>query len=289
MSKVLLAVDLSYQVYRATAAHPMLTCKREFTGGLYGFFTTLAKMVRETEATHLVFCQDRKPYLRSVSYPEYKAFRKKNQDEEMLKMHKQSMRLVLETLSDLNYPVWGLDGFESDDLIGHVATKYRSRYDRIYAASNDSDLFQLLTAPNFAIYTKGIADVMTGEKLWKTQSLKPSDFMHMTAITGTHNDVQGIDRVGPVTAKKALADPALMRELRSKHAAVIDRNLKLIKLPHPEFPYETTIPTWEYAFDERTLYRSLGRYDIDVTNSMVKAFQQVQRPSRDSYRTRRSK
>jgi 5'-3' exonuclease len=275
MARTLLAVDLSYQVYRASAAHPMLTSRRVFTGGLFGFMTTLAKMVRETRASEVVFCQDRKPYLRSKTYPEYKQIRKQNRDDELLKMYTQSMSLVLEVLEALGFEPWGLEGFESDDMIAHIATKYRHRYDWIYAASNDSDLFQLLDAPNFAIYSKSITDITTGKSLLQRTGLTPQQFMLMTALTGTHNDIAGIDRVGPVTAKKAVLEPSLMREQRSKHAAVIDRNLGLIKLPHAEFPHSTRLPLKPNGFNSRTLYKCLGVYDIDVTNSMVQAFEQI--------------
>jgi 5'-3' exonuclease len=274
--EILLAVDLSYQTYRAAAAHPMLTCRDVFTGGLYGFLATLAKTVRETRATHIAFCQDRKPYLRSLEYPEYKQLRKKAADEEMLKRYTQSMALVLEFLGTMGFKVWGLDGFESDDLIGHCVMKYRHRFRRIYAASNDSDLFQLFWSPNFYVYTKDIASVINGESLMTTTGLLPSEFMLATALMGTHNDIAGIDGVGKVTSQKAAKDPALLRKYREHHAALIDRNLALIKLPHPKFPGISSLPQHDYVFDQRKLYRACGRYDIDVTLSMVNAFEQLE-------------
>jgi len=275
MSKILLCTDLSYQVYRASAAHPMLTSRRIFTGGLFGFMTTLAKTIRETRATEVVFCTDQKPYLRSLIYPEYKLLRKQSKDDELLKMFKQSMELVLEVLDALGFEPWGIPGFESDDLIGHATYKYRHRYDWIYAASNDSDLFQLLTIPNFAIYSKSIADITTGKSLMEKTRLTPEQFTLMTALTGTHNDIAGIERVGPVTAKKAVLDPSAMREQRAKHAALIDRNMALIKLPHADFPRGACLPPKPRGFNPRALYKSLGVYDIDCTNAMVNAFEQI--------------
>lgn len=276
MGKILLAVDLSYQVYRAAAAHPMLTCRRTFTGGLYGFFTTFGKMMRETRATHVAFCQDSKPYLRSVAYPEYKQLRKKSADEELLKMYQSSMALVLEVLRESGLTVWGVPGFESDDLIGHCVMKYRHRFDHIYAASNDSDLYQLLWANNFSIYTKSIADVTTGASVFAKHGLTPDQYMLMTALTGTHNDIAGIGGVGPVNAIKAIRDPSLMRRTRERYGGLIDRNLELIKLPHAEFPSGSSLPPAASGFNERTLYKLLGRYDIDTTTTMIRAFEQLQ-------------
>ncbi len=273
--KILLAIDLSYQTYRAAAAHPMLTSRRVFTGGLYGFFMTFAKMVRETKATHVCFCMDTKPYLRSKTYPEYKLIRKKSADPELQLRQKESMSLVLQTLEDCGLETWAIQGFESDDLIAHCVNKYRHRFHMIYAGSNDSDLFQWLHIPNFAIYTKDLASVWTSAKLLKEQELTPAEFMLSTAITGTHNDVAGIMGVGPKTALKAIKDPGTMRNLRAIYSSVIDRNLDLIKLPHADFPFAATIPMHADKFNPRQLYRSLGQYDIDVTPTIVNAFEQL--------------
>jgi len=274
---ILLAVDLSYQVYRAAAAHPLLTSRRVFTGGLYGFLTTFAKMMRETRATHVAICSDRKPYVRSKTYPEYKKLRKARADDELLKMFNQSMTLVTQVLQDCGLTIWGVPGFESDDLVAHCVKQYRHRFEHIYAASNDSDLYQLLTAPNFSIYTKDLLGAITAATLMKKQGMTPAQFMLTTALTGTHNDVAGIDKVGPVTAKKAVFDPAVMRTMRAKHADIIDRNLAIIKLPHAEFPVTTRLPVYVGGFDKRKFYQALSQYDIDPTQSMVSAFEQLTR------------
>lgn len=277
MSKrILLAVDLSYQVYRASAAHPMLTSGRKFTGGLYGFLTTFAKIVRETRATHVAICQDRKPYKRSELYPDYKQLRKKNADDELLKAFNQSMSLVINVLEECGLQIWGIDGFESDDLVAHCVNKYRHRFDHIYAASNDSDLYQLFWADNFSVYSKSITDTMNRKTLMEKTGLTPDQFMLSTALTGTHNDIAGIHLVGPVKAAKAIQDPVLMRQYREKHSAMIDRNLSLIQLPHPEFPKEARLPGLAHAFNARDLYRSCGALDIEVTYSMTQAFEQLQ-------------
>lgn len=280
-TRILLCVDVSWMSYRNSAAHPMLTSRRVFTGGLYGFWVGFAAAMRETRATHVAFCLDVKPYVRSIEYPDYKAFRKKKADDELLKMHQQSLKLILDTLDECGLATWGLPGWESDDLIGHCVHRYRHRFDHIYAMSNDSDLYQLLWAPNFSVYRKDMKTLVTGANLHQVfgKPLTPADYVLMTALTGTHNDVEGIPKVGPVTALKALADPALMRRLRADYGDIIDRNLQLIRLPHRDFPSdEARLPLHAAAgFNPRILYRSLGRYDIDVTKSMVDAFEQLLR------------
>ena len=274
-ARVLLAVDLSYQSYRASAAHPMLTSGRHFTGGLYGFFQTMAKAIRETKANRIIICKDTKPYLRSAEYPEYKMLRKGNANEELLKMHKASMRLIEEVLVTIGAPIWSLPGFESDDLIGHLVRVRRHRYQSIYAASNDSDLFQLFDARNFFVYSKDIESLWHRERLWSEFGVTPDEYLTMTALTGTHNDIAGIHKVGPKTAVKAIKDPSLMRTYMEKHGDLISRNKRLIHLPHREFPRHPRIPGAAAAYDSRVLYRALGRYDIDVTATISRSFEQV--------------
>lgn len=277
---VLLAVDLSYQVYRAAAAHPMLSYEdadgnRTFTGGLFGFFVSVSKAAREVGATRAIFCRDTKPYLRSRDYPEYKQLRASTMDPELKKRYEVSMRQVLETLQELGHAPWSVPGLESDDLIAHVVKRHGSRFDEVYAMSNDSDLFQLLTEPGFAVIG-GEKDgvIRAGHK--RLLGLTPEEFMLATALTGTHNDIEGIRGVGPVTAAKAVRNPALMRGHRELHAAMIDRNLELIRLPHPEMDRREPLPPGaEGKFSPRRMYRALGRYDIEVTASMVNSFEQL--------------
>jgi DNA polymerase I len=276
MKHCLLAIDLSYQTYRAAAAHPNLTSGRHFTGGIYGFVTTLAKTIRETQATHLILCKDSKPYVRSVEYPEYKTLRKKAADPDLLKAMKSSLVLVTNLLLDLGLPILEAPGYESDDIIAHCLLKHRHRFTKLYAASNDSDLFQLLKHSNIALYVKDIASCHTGASVFAKLGITPEQHALMTAITGTHNDVAGVFGVGDKTAIKAIKDTTRMLALRKEHGDVIDRNLKLIELPHATFPrnFDMAMPGRGW-FNERDLYRLLSQYDIETTASMIKAFSQV--------------
>lgn len=276
--RVLLAVDLSYQVYRQSAAHPDLWSGTTFTGGLYGFLVSVARAILDVKATHLVLCQDRKPYRRSEQYPLYKSFRTKAMDEDLVKAGAATMSLVLDLADVLGLPVWGVDGFEADDMPAHVVNKYRHRWDRIVSMSNDSDLFQLFWCPRFSIYVnpeKPCQDVV-----WLKENLKmtPQEFRLANAIMGTHNDVQGVRGIGPVKALQILREPDKFRAFREKHGELMDRNLELITLPHPEFPYDERFPeVGPRPSPHRALYKFCGRYDITVTNAMQTAFEQVHR------------
>lgn len=275
MKRVLLLIDLSYHVYRASAAHPLLTSSdNAYTGGLYGFFVSWAKAIKETRATDLVICTDVKPYLRSLAYPEYKQLRKKSRDEDLVERYKASIPIVTEALQAIGITPWGRPGFESDDLMGYAVVTHRHRYDRIYGATNDSDAWQLFEAENFATFNTDVADAWDAARLLREHDLTPAQFMLATALQGTHNDIEGIKGVGAVTARKAVKQPALLRDYMSKHRDLIERNLSLIKLPHPQLP-KLRMPVTESA-SSRDLYRALGRWDVKVTAAMVEALGQIQ-------------
>lgn len=276
MKRIMLTVDFSYQLYRACAANPQLqSAEGIYTGGLYGFLMGFAAVVRETQATDVLICLDSKPYVRSKEYPAYKMLRKDSENEELKRIFNESKPLVIDVLDAMGVPVWSVFGFEADDLAGHVVRRHRSRFTRIYSHSNDSDLWQLLTAPNFLIYKDHIRTCITAETLLRSHGLTPEQFMLSTALQGTHNDIEGIHGVGPKTGDKIVKDPALLRRYQDSHGEMIERNLRLMHLPHRDFPHRSPLPQRKTRSSSRLLYRLLAKYDIDCTLQMVNAFEQI--------------
>ena len=276
----LLLVDLSYQSYRAAASHANLTAADgTFTGGVYGFMMSVCKIIIDNRVDKVVVCEDVKPYVRSLEYPEYKNVRRKQMDvkaEEIRDKHIASLPLIKEMLDIAGIPVMGVKGYESDDCIGYVVRQHRGRYRRIIAASNDSDLFPMLKFPNFAICKKSDAsDLYTLDSLREEfPGLEPDDLSMVSALMGTHNDIEGIKGVGPKTATKAVQTPGLLRQYREQWSDLIDRNLRLIRLPHPTFP-RMAIPGRTRTYKSRDLVKWCSMFDITTTRHMDEAFEQV--------------
>lgn len=273
----LLAIDLSNQVWRNLHAnHQLRSADGKFTGGLYGFLVGMAAAIRDTEATHVVVCRDAKPYVRSLTYPEYKQLRRKQERPEDREAFQESMGYVLAALDMLGVPTMMAEGFESDDCIARLAIVHRNRFELIVAHSGDSDLHQLLWLPNLRVMAKSFAQAMDGDTLFANTGLTPEQFVVALALQGTHNDVAGIPGVGPVTAARAIRDPALMRTMRERHLATIERNLSLIRLPHPDMP-PLPLPGRTRDFNPRAFYRFLGQFDIEATQTMLDAFESINR------------
>lgn len=270
----LLAVDLSNQIYKAVATHQVLSHNGVFTGGLYGFLAMLAKAINKTGATDILLCRDMRPYVRSLLYPAYKATRAKSRDEDIYQLFNESMGRVVDLALEMGWPMLGIDGFESDDIIAHCVRV--DTFDDVVAMSNDSDLCQLLDMP-FHIY-KGAAMPLYGKKQFEEQwDMTTDQFRVALALMGTHNEVEGVGGIGPVNAKKILRNPAKLRRVYTMYGDIIARNLALIELPHRQFPAQVRIPTMKQRFDHRKLVRLVAKYDIDITGSMMQAFESLKR------------
>lgn len=278
---MLLAVDLSNQVYRAAAAHQTLTSRDTFTGGLYGFLVSVCSAVLKVGATDLVLCRDLKPYVRSQLYPEYKLLRQETRDPELKALADTSMQQVLDLAAALGLPVWGVPGFESDDLIGHAVRRYGWRFDLVVGMSNDADLKQLFSHPRFALFANGaLQQPAPGNPRFvvdKQVTATPEEYVHMLCLMGTHNEVAGLQGVGPVRAAAMVQDPVKWRRAQAEHAELLARNRQLITLPHPQLEQagRVILPRATRPFTPRDLYRFAARYDIDVTPRMTEAFEQV--------------
>lgn len=274
--RVLLAVDLSNQIYRACHAHALLQDNGVFTGGFYGFLQSVSKAIDVSRATDIIICRDTKPYRRSLIYPAYKQLRKTTQDPRSRAMYDETEPQVLDFLDAFGIPCWALSGFESDDLIAACVIQQRFRMESVVAMSNDSDLYQLFGYPGFRIYKDAQHPLLRRQDTLDKSGLTPEEFILTSALSGTHNEVEGLAGVGPVTATKIVKDPAKLRQYWHEHRELMQRNVALISLPHPELPrMQIPLLTMRGRFDARAMYRFCARFNIDVMPWWVEAFIQV--------------
>ena len=281
----LLLVDFKNQAYRAAASHSGLFSGRVFTGGLYGFLMALTSAIRFTGATTVICATDMPPYKRSRAFKEYKGDRRKDDDEErkILAMKGATAMAQIKQACDLlGIPVWGLEGFEFDDVCAWAVMHHRHRYNLIAAMTNDSDLYQLFDVPVFSIY-KGAKQGLYDRASFVEEfgELSRAQWVDVLSMTGTHNAVPGIDGVGVKTALKAVRDRARMRVMMDKHGDVIERNRELIRLPYAGFPSR---PVFDYADHSaivlRDFARFCARFDIQTTSGMLEALQDLRNNGR---------
>ena len=269
----LLVVDFNNLIWRSLALHGQLSYGDTFTGGLFGFIAQMSRYMSDVEPSHVAVCQDSPPYLRKQEFAGYKGDRKKERDEDVYRRFVESCALCREFISVMGFAHLEAPGYEADDFAAALAIRYRNRFARIVIASNDSDLHQLFWIRNLVLHRgtkRGLYTLEDFQKEWP--GIDCEQWIEMLALTGTHNAVPGIRKVGPVTAYKAVRFGDRLEELRREHGQVIDRNRRLIRLPYVGLPKGAYMLTTTQPAAERELLRFLARYAIQLQPWMKTPF-----------------
>ena len=111
------------------------------TNAILGFLNILNKLLDEEQPDALCVTFDRKaPTFRHLAYEGYKAQRKGMPDELA-----SQMPLLKEVLAAMKIPMYELDGWEADDLIGTISVKDTAAGWATVIVTGDKDSLQLVT------------------------------------------------------------------------------------------------------------------------------------------------
>ena len=200
---VLLLVDGSSYLYRAYHAMPNLTGPGGFpTGAIHGFIAMLKRLRADVNAEHAACVFDAKGRtFRDDWYPQYKANRSP-----MPEALVQQIEPIHEAVRLLGWPVLVPPGIEADDAIGTLAHRAAQAGQRVVISTGDKDLAQLVNDRVTLINTMSneTLDVAGVEAKF---GVPPERIIDYLALVGDSVDnVPGVDKVGPKTAVKWLAE-----------------------------------------------------------------------------------
>ena len=179
-----------------------------YTNAIYGFLNIYFKVIEEYSPEYIAVAFDKgKKTLRHKSYTEYKAGRSKMPDE-----LREQMPIIKEILEEMNVPVYEMDDYEADDILGTLAknlTKNKEIF--TYILTGDRDYFQLVDENINIIYPKNSKGEATQE-LWNIEkirenygNLNPSDLIEVKALMGdTSDNIPGVRGIGEKTAVKLI-------------------------------------------------------------------------------------
>lgn len=213
------------------------------TGVIFGFFIRLLKLWDEFKSNQFIFCWDSRKRFRSAIYPEYKKGPSRSTSttpEERVIISKQMEELRCEILPTLGFKnILHQTGYEADDLITKAVLEYKREF---IVVSTDKDLFQLLTvAACHFIYNTVTGKKMTRDLFQKTYQIEPFEWVKVKALAGDPSDnISGVPGIGEKSAIAFVLDELKGKKLQDIHKArdIIERNLKLVRLPYnqPGFP-----------------------------------------------------
>ena len=138
----LMALDGNSIVNRAFygVSQNLTTRSGQPTNAVLGFLNILNKQLEDSRPDALCVTFDRKaPTFRHLAYEGYKAQRK-GMPEELASQ----MPILKEVLSALNIPMYELDGWEADDLLGTIAAKDTAAGWDTEIVTGDKDSLQLI-------------------------------------------------------------------------------------------------------------------------------------------------
>lgn len=250
----LLLIDGLAVAYRAFHAIPPLSSRAGVpTNALFGFVKMLAGLERQVVPTHLAVVWDGGlPAERMELLPTYKANR-----EPMPEALEAQLPWIDRYLGTRSIPAVRLDGVEADDALATIGQAAARDGARVWIATNDKDLFQLVSDILLLVSpSKGLETMSPAEVRAKT-GVDPERIPDWLALVGDAADnIPGVPGIGPKTAAKLLAQFPSVGELVARvdevesekiraavreHAADLQRNLRMTTL-HLDVP---GVPDWE--------------------------------------------
>ena len=205
MAKLFLldAYALIFRSYYALLRSPRINSKGLNTSAIMGFCNTLNEVLTKEKPTHIAVAFDHGKTFRHDAYPQYKAQREETPEDIKL-----SVPIIKQILEALHIPILQVDGFEADDIIGTVATRFGTDGIDTFMLTPDKDYGQLI-GPNVFMYRPkhGGGYETLGEKEVESKYgiPTPAQVIDILALMGdTADNFPGCPGVGEKTAAKLI-------------------------------------------------------------------------------------
>ena len=202
---ILLLVDGSSYLYRAFHAMPDLrNSQGEPTGAIYGVLNMLRRLDGDFKAQDVaykacVFDAKGKTF-RDDWYPEYKANRPSMPDD----MARQIEPLHA-AIAASGWPILVEDGVEADDVIGTLARQAAAQGIDVVVSTGDKDLAQLV-GPHVRLVNTMSNETLDAAGVLAKFGVPPERIVdYLTLVGDPVDNVPGVEKVGPKTAVKWLA------------------------------------------------------------------------------------
>ncbi|TMD21497.1 MAG: DNA polymerase I [Chloroflexi bacterium] len=199
-------IDAHSLIYRAFfALPPMSTSDGQVTNAVYGFTSMLAIVLASRPEYAVAAFDVGAPTFRSQEYEQYKAGRRAMPDDLRPQIEK-----VRDVLTAFTIPIYGLPGYEADDLIGTFARIAEERGHSVTIVSGDLDCLQLVSDSVEALVPRrGITDtfVYGPDQVRQRYGFEPPQLIDFKALRGdTSDNIPGVPGVGDKTAAKLVQD-----------------------------------------------------------------------------------
>ena len=173
-----------------------------YTNAIFGFLNIYYMILDKLKPTYVAVAFDLKaPTFRHEMFVEYKAHRRMMPDE--LKIQ---MPIIKDILSAMNIPIYEIEGFEADDILGTIAKSNEERNIFTYILTGDKDSLQLISDKTSVVMPsnkmgKTEYTIYTPSVLYEKLGIKPSQVIDIKALMGDSSDnIPGVPGIGEKTA-----------------------------------------------------------------------------------------
>lgn len=208
MSERLVIIDGKSVLYRGYYAMPNLSTKDGTpTGGVYGFAVMALEVIKRLKPDYVTVAWDKRHTnirKRRELYPEYKANRKAAPED-----FYDQVALLHQLLESLGWPLYELDDYEADDIMGAFAQQAKAKDIETYLVTSDLDVLQLINSHTH-VYTlkKGVSqiDEFNVASFQEKYGVGAHQWVDVKALKGDSSDnVPGVAGVGEKTALELIA------------------------------------------------------------------------------------
>ncbi len=260
---------------------------------VYGFLNSLFRLLQKIKPDALAMAFDvSKETFRTRQYSEYKANRG-SMPEDM----KVQMDLIYESVELLGIPVYKLDDYEADDVIGTLCGQAVNEGYQVDILTGDQDAFQLVDDGNVHVLIppRTVKDEMktyTRDAVFEKMGVWPEQVIDFKGLKGdTSDNIPGVPGVGDKTASKLLGQfetlegvyqnldtqkgKLLERLTEFKDQAELSKDLATIRRDAPvtgDFSHATlSVPNLEALFEflGRMEFKNFQRQAVDLLKPFV--------------------
>jgi DNA polymerase-1 len=205
--KRLAVIDGKSVFYRGYYAMPGLALPDGTpTGGVFGFTSIAIELIKKLEPDYVAVAWDIKgtsAAKRLEIFDGYKAGRTKPQDDFYAQLP-----ILREVLEAFNWPLYELDQYEADDIMGTFAAQAKEEGIEACLVTGDYDLLQLIDDNTGVYITRtGSTDLVRydDDAFEAKYGIKVSQFVDYKALVGDSSDnIPGVPKIGPKAAQALL-------------------------------------------------------------------------------------
>jgi DNA polymerase-1 len=204
----LLLIDASSFLYRAFHALPDLRSRSGHPTGAITGMVNMLRRVQEEWPSHYAACvfDPKGPTFRDAIYADYKATRSSMPEDLAAQVP-----LIFQAVKALGWPMLVVDGVEADDVIGTLACQATAQGMNTVVATGDKDLAQLVNENVILVDTMSrdggparVLDLPGVQEKFGVPANRIVDYL--TLVGDTVDNIPGVEKVGPKTAAKWLAE-----------------------------------------------------------------------------------